>query len=517
LPYFFEEYALDTGRRELRRGSELLPVEPKAFDLLLYLVEQRDRVVSKDDLIAAVWDGRVVSDSALTSCINAARTAIGDSGETQRLIKTLPRKGIRFVGVLREDRGGAAESRPEPSPALLEKPSLAVLPFANLSNDPDQDYFADGLTEDIITAVSRLRWFFVFARNSTLAYNRKAADFRQIASDLGARYVLDGSVRKIGDRLRVTAQLIDASTGTQVWAERYDRVLADIFAVQDEITASVVASIEPQLYATENLRFRRKQQGNLDAWGYAMRAMPLIWTTESEKDNETAAGLLARAIEIDPDYAQANSLLAWTTAARAANGWQDPSDALAAALVLARRAIEQDHKDHWGHFVAGYIHTLARRSKPAVEALQEALECNPSFVNAHNILALAHAYGGRVDECLAELAIATRISPRDQGANLNAATLSTIGLCHLLAGRFVDAVEFQRRAIEIRPSLGTAWRTLAAAGGLAGDMETAASALAEAKRLQPSLTLDWVDKYYPMVRAEDRAKYLEGLRRAGLR
>ena len=281
-------------------ATDLLPVEPKVFDLLAHLIGKRDQVVSKEDLIAGVWLGRVVSDSALTSCINAARVAIGDSGESQRLIKTLPRKGVRFVGTVREGDSSAgpeppsvALASPRPALALPDKPSVAVLPFANLSNDPDQEYFADGLTEDIITALSRLRWFFVIARNSTFAYKGKALDVRQIASDLGVRYVLEGSVRKAGDRLRVTSQLIDASTGAHVWAERYDRVLADIFAVQDEITTSVVASIEPQLYEAEILRFQRKPPENLDAWGYVMRAMPLVWTIWNrggQRDGRTPSG-----------------------------------------------------------------------------------------------------------------------------------------------------------------------------------------------------------------------------------
>jgi TolB-like protein len=472
--------------------------------------------VSKDDLITRIWMGRVVSDSALTSCINAARAALGDSGGSQRLIKTLPRKGVRFVGTIREGDGPAGEP-PSVAPhlPLPEKPSLAVLPFANLSDDPHQEYFADGLTEDIITALSRLRWFFVIARDSTVAYKGKASSFRQIAFDLGVRYVLEGTVRKAGDRLRVTAQLIDASAGTQVWAERYDRVLADIFAVQDEITASVVASIEPRLYEAENLRFRRRPPESLDAWGYVMQAMPLIMTAPTEKGTETAAHLLARAIEIDPNYAQANSLLAWIQAARASFGWGDPSDALAAALLLAQRAIDHDRWDPWGHFVAGYGHTMARRFKPAVEELHEAIACNPSFTHAHDILALAYCYAGRPDECIAELAIAKRLNPRDQ--HQNAIILSITGLHHLMARRFGEAVEFERRAVRALPSLGTAWRTLAAAAGLAGDAEIAASALAEAKRVQPSLSLEWVEKYHPIVRAEDRTIYLEGLRKAGLR
>jgi TolB-like protein len=232
--YLFENYALDTDRRELRCGSAPVSVEPQVFDLLAYLIENRHRVVSKDDLLAVIWHGRLVSDSALTSRVNAARGALGDSGNEQRLIKTHLRKGIRFVGEVREEREGTsipvaagqpdrgppaltAERAPQerkPALTLPEKPSIAVLPFTNMSDDPQQDYFADGMAEEIITALSRCRWLFVIARNSTFTYKGKSVDVREVGRDLGVRYVLEGSVRRAGDRLRFTGQLIDTTSGT---------------------------------------------------------------------------------------------------------------------------------------------------------------------------------------------------------------------------------------------------------------------------------------------------------------
>jgi TolB-like protein len=223
LLYFFDEYALDTDRRELRRGDGLLSVEPKVFDLLVYLIDSRDRVVSKEDLIAGVWMGRVVSDSALTSCINAARVTIGDSGESQRLIKTLPRRGVRFVGAVRKEDSPAGPGSPSDAPAsprpvlsLPDKPSVTVLPFTNLSDDSEQQYFADGLAEDIITRLARLKWLFVSARNSSFTYKGKTVDVKQVGRELGVRYVLGGSVRRSGQRLRIGAELSEASTGLQV-------------------------------------------------------------------------------------------------------------------------------------------------------------------------------------------------------------------------------------------------------------------------------------------------------------
>ena len=224
------DHALDTDRRELRRGSKPIAIEPQVFDLLVYLLQNRDRVVSKDDLIASVWGGRIVSDSTLTSRINAARKAIGDSGENQKLIRTIARKGFRFVGVVRTQPNDAerahAKAPPpdeinEPSRSALplsDRPAIAVLPFVNMSGDPEQEYFSDGISEDIITALSKLRWFLVIARNSSFIYKGRAVHMKQIAEELGVGYVVEGSVRKGGDRVRITVQLNDVATGSHIWA-----------------------------------------------------------------------------------------------------------------------------------------------------------------------------------------------------------------------------------------------------------------------------------------------------------
>ena len=250
MRYLFEDYALDTDRRELHRGAEVVSVTPQVFDLLDYLIRNRERVVSKDDLINAIWNGRIVSDAALTTRLNVARSAIGDSGEEQRLIKTLPRKGFRFVGTVREAQGpaGAAVADnqielPKPALALPDKPSIAVLPFQNMSGDPDQDYFADGMVDDIITALSRFKLLFVIARNSSFTYKGKAVDIKQVGRELGVRYVLEGSVRKAAGKVRIICQLIDAATGVHLWADRFEGDLSDIFALQDRMTESVVSAV----------------------------------------------------------------------------------------------------------------------------------------------------------------------------------------------------------------------------------------------------------------------------------
>jgi adenylate cyclase len=517
LLYFFDEYGLDTDRRELRRGDELLPVEPKVFDLLIYLIDSRDRVVSKEDLIAGVWMGRVVSDSALTSCINAARVTIGDSGESQRLIKTLPRKGVRFVGAVREENGPAprdAPASPRPVLAFPDKPSVAVLPFTNLSDDSEQQYFADGLAEDIITRLARLKWLFVSARNSSFTYKGKAVDVKQVGRELGVRYVLGGSVRRSGQRLRIGAELSEASTGLQVWAERYDVDLADFFNLQDQISESVIAAIEPRLFAAEHQRFQSRSPDSLDAWGFVMKAMPYVWDWGSAQEIEIAQALLKRAIDIDSDYARANSLLAWTHAARVQLGWADARDVLGTARAMAQRAIQRDSEDPWTHLAAGYVHMISRGFDQAVKELTEAIELNPSLAFAHVVLGATYGYGGVSDDGLHHCGLAARLSPRDFTQAVN---FSVRGLCHFVAGRFTEAVEWEHRAVELRPHFGSAWRTLAAAAGNAGNLNVATRALSEAKRLHPSLSVEWVEKYHPIVHERNRVTYIEGLRAAGLK
>ena len=285
-----------------------------------------------------------MSDSTLTSRINAARKAVGDSGEEQKLIRTIARKGFRFVGDVR--RADAPPSRHTPQSARRKTtrrrarlcrcptgPPSPCLPFTNMTGDPAQDYFSDGISEDIITALSKLRWFFVIARNSSFIYKGKAVHMKQIADELGVGYVVEGSVRKAGDRVRITAQLNDVATGSHIWAERYDRDLADVFAVQDEITEAIVAAIEPQLYAAENFRARRKPPDSMDAWDLVMRALSHYWRV-TRQDNVVAQALLEKATAIDPNYGQALGVLATSHTFSAHMGWAD----MATVAPIAERA-----------------------------------------------------------------------------------------------------------------------------------------------------------------------------------
>jgi len=401
VKFLFGDYTLDTNRRELCRRSQPIEVEPQVFDLLVYLIEHRDRVVSKDDLIDAVWAGRIVSDSTLTSRINAARKAIGDSGEKQELIRTIARKGLRFVGEARltdielADPGALSPDQiREPLTAASDRPAIAVLPFTNMSGDPEQEYFSDGISEDIITALSKLRWFFVIARNSSFIYKGKAVHLKQVAEELGVDYVIECSVRKAGDRVRITAQLNDVATGSHIWAEHYDRGLADVFVVQDEITEAIVAAIEPQLYAAENFRAQHKSPDSMDAWDLLMRALSHYWRV-TRQDNLVAQALLEKAIAIDPNYGKALGVLAATHTFSAHMGWEDMATALVTAERAALAAISTDSEDSWAHYSLGCVYLLRRRFDDSLAEFELSLRLNPNFSLAQGFYGLALSYCGR--------------------------------------------------------------------------------------------------------------------------
>ena len=521
---FFADHTLDTDRRELRHGSEPVAVEPQVFDLLIYLIQNRDRVVSKDDLIASVWDGRIVSESTLTSRINAARKAVGDSGEGQKLIRTIARRGFRFVGeVLTRSNGHEPAQAVGPTPDELheqtrpglppsDRPAIAVLPFLNLSGDPEQEYFSDGISEDIITALSKLRWFFVIARTSSFIYKGKAVHLRQIAEELGVGYVVEGSVRKSDDRVRITAQLNDAATGSHIWAERYDRGISDVFAVQDEITEAIVAAIEPQLYARESFRAQRKPPDSMDAWDLVMRALSHYWRV-TRQDNVVAQALLEKAIAIDPNYGQALGVLATSYTFSSHMGWTDRATAVPAAERAALAAIRADNEDPWAHHALGCVYLFARRFDDSLAEFEVALRLNPNFSLAQGFYGLALAYCGRWQEADRAARRALRLSPRDP---LSALFTGIAAYAQFVGRDYDEAMRLAREAIRQRSDFVGAHRVLTAAAGMAGDTEAAAAALQELRRAQPNISLAWITNEMPIMQGGELEHYLEAFRRAGL-
>ena len=510
--YQFASYALDTEKRELTDDGRLVALEPQVFDLLVFLIEQRDRVVSKDDIIAAVWRGRIVSESSLTSRINAARRAIGDSGETQNLIRTVARKGFRFVGTLDPKGNAGVTAIPLPALAVPDRPAIAVLPFANISGDPEQEYFSDGISEDIITALSKLRWFFVIARNSSFTYKGKAVHLRQIAEELGVRYVVEGSVRKGGERLRITAQLNDVTSGGHLWAERFDRRLEDVFVVQDEITEAIVAAIEPQLYAAENFRAQRKPPDSMDAWDLVMRALSHYWRV-TRQDHVVAQALLEKAIAIDPNYGQAKGVLATSYMFTAHMGWADMDATVPLAERAALAAIRADSEDPWAHNALGHAYLFARRFDNSLAEFELALRLNPNFALAQGYYALSLSYSGRWREADESGRRALRLSPRDP---YSAVYMGIVAYAQFLGENYEDAMRLSRDALRERSDFVGAHRVLTAAAGLSGDKETAKAALQELRRAQPNISCAWISSHMPIRNDADRERYLEGFRRAGL-
>jgi TolB-like protein len=520
----FGDYEIDVERRELRRAKTPVHVEPQVFDLLVYLVQNRDRVVSKDDLIASVWGGRSVSDSTLTSRINAARNAVGDSGAEKKLIRTIARKGLRFVGEVRMQPTGAEPADaggPPPDQVhewsraalpLPDRPAIAVLPFVNMSGDSEQDYFSDGISEDIITALSKLRWFFVIARNSSFIYKGKAVHMKQIAEELGVGYVVEGSVRKGGDRVRITAQLNDVATGSHIWAERYDRSLADVFAVQDEITEAIVAAIEPQLYAAENFRAKRKPPESMDAWDLVMRALSHYWRV-TRQDNVVAQALLEKAIAIDPSYGQAHGVLATSHTFGAHMGWEDVAAATAVAERAALAAILADSEDPWAHQALGSVYLFKRRFDDSLAEFELALRLNPNFSLAQGYYGLALSYSGRWEEADAAARRALRLSPRDP---FSAVYYGIAAYAQFSGRNYDEAIRLSREGIRQRGDFVGAHRVLTAAAGMAGQPDIAGVALRELRRAQPNISLAWIARQMPIKLDAEREHYFEGFRRAGL-
>ena len=512
----FGDCVLDPDRRELRRASNAVAVGPQVFDLLLYLVRNRARVVSKDDLLEAVWGGRIVSESTITSHINAARSAIGDSGVDQKFIRTVARKGFRFVGDVTEPSSyaAAAPAGAAGELALPDKPSIAVLPFVNLSGDAEQDYFADGIVEDVITALSHIRWLFVIARNSSFIYKGRAADVKQIGRDLGVRYVLEGSVRRAANRVRITGQLIDAGTGGHLWAERYEGALDDIFELQDRITENVVSAIAQELERAEIERAKRKPTESLDAYDYFLRGMADFHAV-TPQNIERAIAHFRKAFALDPEYASAYGMAAWCLFWRRLNGWSADAEAdTAEGARLGRAAVDLGKTDavaltRGGHALAHFTRDL----DSGIDFLDKALVLNPNLAAAWFLGGFLRIWRGEPHEAIKRFEHAMRLSPLDT----EMFRMQTgVAMAHLMAKQFDTACAWAEKAFRDMPRFALPATVIAASCALAGRMDEARRAMSEVRRLDPALRLATLDVWLPFHRPEDLALFAEGLRKAGL-
>jgi adenylate cyclase len=415
----------------------------------------------------------------------------------------------------------ASASKPRLAPAaslpLPDKPSIAVLPFANMSGDPEQDYFADGMVEEIITALSRIRWLFVIARNSSFTYKGKAVDVKQVGRELGVRYVLEGSVRKGGNRVRITGQLIDATTGSHVWAERYDRELTDIFAVQDEITERVAAAVEPRLYAAEYERIERKPPERLDAWECVVKAVARA-AQRTRAGMEEAEKLCRQAIAAAPGYGQAHSVLAWALVwGRYLSGQLYLSEQLKSPLTEAaaevRTALAIDERDTWAHLAHGVLQFFRRDHAAAEAAYRRALAFNPSSALAHAALGHALAAQGSHTAAIASAENAMRLSPGD--ALIGGWASHVIVFARFVARQYAEAIAAARAMLERYPEYLPAHYVLIASLATVGEAAAAAEAVAVALRLKPDLSMQWFKENMPWS-GDIGTRLVEGWRRAGV-
>jgi TolB-like protein len=517
MRYQFEDFALDSDRRELAQGAGTIAIGPQVFDLLLHLVQNREHVVTKDNLIDVVWGGRIVSESTLTSHINAVRKAIGDTGEEQRLVRTIARKGYRFVGDVHESPAFVrADTSSLDATALPvpDRPSIAVLPFLNLSGESEQDYFVDGVVDDIISALSRMRWLFVIARNSSFTYKGRSVDVKQVGRELGVRYVLEGSVRKAASRVRITGQLVDACTGATLWSERFESAIDDLFELQDQMTTSVVGALAPHLERAEIERAYHKPTERLDAYDYYMRGM---WKFRqvSRAAIDEALPLFHAAIRRDPEFASAYAMAAWCHSWRKLSRWvTDLEREIAEGTRLARRALELGQDDAVALAASAHVLThLVHDFDGSIALLERALVLDPNLAAGWYLGGFVKIWRGELDDAIEWIARGMRLSPL--GPDMHRMEVGA-AMAHLMAGRMGDALSWTERASLHGSDHALPISIFAAVYARAGRDTEARRAMQHLRELDPELRLSHLHKWLPFQRPQDLESFAGALREAGL-
>jgi len=509
----FDDFELDTSRFELRKSANRIPVEPQVFDLLVFLAKNHERTVTREELFAEIWGGRIVSDAALSSQIKAARRALGDDGASQRYITTVHGRGFRFA---RPVVGSAATVNTQhlSEPVAIVRPSVAVLPFVDQNRDPEEDYFADGVTEDIITSISKHRWLGVVARSPAFAFRNSTESVQTIAQKLHAQYLVTGSIRKAGARFRITVELIDASTERRVWSERFDREMRDVFELQDEISGLVAARIEAELGLEEQRKALKQTRKNVGAWD-AYQLGSAEFYKFNHDSNLKAQNLFRQSIVLDPQFASAHSRLAYAIVLGMVYFDNAPEPQLLdEALALAKRAIELDDQDANSYFTIGRVHLARREYDLAIEALEYAIELNPSLAVSYCGLGDSLAYEGRLDEAIEQFETAINLSPHDP---FRWAFYSYRSLAHLFRGDFEQAATWARNAAKIPNAQYWARAHLVAALGHLGQREQAAAALQDLLKIKPDFSLAFAEKQLFYLKRQDQiATYMEGLRKSGV-
>ncbi len=508
MAFRFADCVLDPDRHELTRDGEPVAIEPQALRILIELVTDRNRVVTKTDLLDRVWGDRFVSETALTTQIKALRRAIGDTGRDQHLVRTVHGRGYMFVAEVSED-GGAGEPADHRA-----NPVIAVLPFDDLSTDSTHAHVAQGLTHDIITALSKHRWLRVLARAMTESVGGGPDAVAHLREALDVDYVVEGSVRRSGHRLRVTVSLTDATDGACRWAERYDRELEDLFAVQDEITEVIVANLEPEVGYAERARVARRPRADLRAWDLYHLGIAHFFRFTAE-DNQEAQRLLAQSREVDPEFGDAHAWWAYATILGMVYWDTRPEpEVLDEALAATQQALQLDDHNAVFHMLRGRVQLARREYGSALQENQRAIDLNPTFAAAYCGLGDSLCYEGRYDEAIDQFERALALGTHDPQ---RWAFLSYGALALLFAGRYEEAVVWTERASAI-PNC-QYWTTAHRVVALAhlGRLGEAHGAVGQLLRECPEFSLAYAqEKLFYLKRPEQLARYLEGLAAAGV-
>lgn len=453
----FGPFVLDAHRGRLLREGRPVAVSSKGLKLLEALLASPGRVLTKTDLMQTVWGGAAVEESNLSVQIAALRKQLGPTADGGEWIATVPRVGYRFIGLSAQEPAEDTAAAKSPPVQPERRPSIAVLPFTNLSDEKDQDYLADGITEDIITALTRFRWFFVIARNSSFAYKGKSLDAKQIAQELGVRYLLEGSVRKSSQRIRISVQLIDAASAKHLWAERYDLELTEVFAVQDEIAERVAGAIEPELLKSEGAQAAARHTGNMTAWDLVRRG---TWHFHqvTRENHLKARELFRQACKLDHELPEAHIWLARVSAGVVPYGWSDnPVADLQEGVDAALKAVQLDERNPYAHYGLAIVNVYLERFEQSISAARKAIEISPSFALGHYVLGMALLFSGHASDAIAPLEYGLKLSPYDPQ---NFVWFNVLALARLFAGRPEAGLEAAARALQIRPKWWTSLEVL---------------------------------------------------------
>lgn len=506
MAFRFGPYLIDKNRLEMTRDGQEIPLQPQAFSLLVFLVENADRVVSKDEIFEQVWHGKTVGDGTLNSRINMLRRAFGDDGTLQRVIKTLPRQGFRFVGEVETDEPTTAPVQNDKETSVRDA-SIAVLPFVNIGADQEQGYFADGLTEDLITDLSKNRDLFVIARNSSFSYKSSPKTVTEIGQELGVANVLEGSVRKAGNRIRINAQLISTETGGHVWAERYDSDVQDIFELQDEITGKIISALHLSLSASPSAG---RSTYSVQAYELSLRGRAKFFMF-SPQTNKECIDLLDQAIAIDPKFSNAWAEQVFPFQSGWSFAWAGYDDGLEVAAEKAKRAVELAPTSAFAQCRIGWVQTFLRQPELSIESFERALEIEPNNADTYVWFSEALNYAGQPIRAVEAGMTALRFDPV---APPN--VLHHIGHGYFLMGDLERAEEYDRRAIRMAPSFPPARIVMAAILAEAGRTDEAREQIADLLAIDSDYNFQRYDERYPYYSHEHRARMQHALTAAGL-